>query len=97
MEMSPVDLRQIDEVTANIYEAVIVASKLARNINSENKIEYNALLSTIPSSGNDDEVEDVQNPAQLKISLDFEAREKPHIQALNEVLEDKVDYEYKKR
>jgi DNA-directed RNA polymerase subunit K/omega len=96
MEINPIDLRVIDERAANVYEAIIVASKRSRQINDENKIEFNALLSTIPTTGTDDESEDIENPAQLKISLDFETREKPHIQALNELLESKIEYEYKK-
>jgi len=96
MEIQPIDLRKIDEQAANVYEAIIVAAKRARNINDENKIEYNALLSTIPSSGSDDESEDIENPAQLKISLDFEKKEKPHLQAINELLKGEIEYEYKK-
>jgi DNA-directed RNA polymerase subunit K/omega len=96
MEIKPVDLRVIDEKAANVYEAIIVSSKRARNINDENKIEYNALLSTIPTSGTDDESEDIENPAQLKISLDFEKKEKPHVQAVYELLDGKIDYFYKK-
>ena len=97
MEITPVDLRTIDERTANVYEAVIVAAKRGRQINDENKIEYNALVSTIPTSGNDDENEDIQNPVQLKIAMEFEGREKAHIQALNELLESGLEYEYKKK
>ena len=97
MEITPVDLRTIDERTANVYEAVIVASKRGRQINDENKIEYNALVSTIPTSGAEDDNEDIQNPAQLKIALDFETRKKPHLQALDELLEGQIEYEYKKK
>jgi DNA-directed RNA polymerase subunit K/omega len=32
----------------------------------------------------------------LKISLDFEKKEKPHIEAINELLDGKIDFEYKK-
>ena len=96
MEITPVDLRKIDERSANVYEAIIVSSKRARQINSENKIEYNALLSTIPTDGQDEDSEDIENPAQLKISLDFEKKEKPHIQALNELIDGQVEYFYKK-
>ncbi|MEO8399737.1 MAG: DNA-directed RNA polymerase subunit omega [Ignavibacteriaceae bacterium] len=96
MEIKPIDLRKIDERAANIYEGIIVSTKRARQINTDNKIEYNALLSTIPSGASEDETEDVENPAQLKISLDFEKREKPHIQALNELLEGKIKYKYRK-
>ncbi len=95
MEISPVDLRVIDERAANIYEGIIVVAKKARQINDENKVEYNALLSTIPTSGVEDDAEDIENPAQLKIALEFEKKEKPHIQALNELLDGKIEYKYK--
>ncbi len=96
MEINPIDLREIDKNAANVYEGIIVASKRARLINDDNKIEYNALISTIPTSTTEDEAEDIENPAQLKISLDFEKREKAHIQALNELLEGDIKFKYKK-
>jgi DNA-directed RNA polymerase omega subunit len=97
MEVTPVDLRKIDEKTKNVYEAVIVASKRARQINDEIKIEYNAVLSTIPAGPSDENGEDVTNPAQMKVSLEFEKRDKPHLKALNELLEDtSIEYSYKK-
>ncbi|MFZ2323294.1 MAG: DNA-directed RNA polymerase subunit omega [Ignavibacteriaceae bacterium] len=96
MNISPVDLRVIDKRAENVYEAIIVASKRARQINDENKVEFNALLNTIPSMGTDDDAEDVTNPAQLKIALDFEKKPKPHLQALNELLEGEVKFKYKK-
>lgn len=95
MGVEPVDLRAIDERASNVYEAIIVSAKKARKINDDIKIEYNALLSTIPSSGTDDESEDVENPAQLKIALELEKKEKPHIEALYELLDGKIAYEYK--
>ncbi|MEJ2616780.1 MAG: DNA-directed RNA polymerase subunit omega [Ignavibacteriaceae bacterium] len=97
MAVEPVDLRVIDERAANIYEAIIVSAKKARKINDENKIEYNALLSTIPTTGTDDENEDIENPAQLKIALELEKKEKPHLEALDELLEGKIEYEYKNK
>ncbi|NWF89462.1 MAG: DNA-directed RNA polymerase subunit omega [Ignavibacteriaceae bacterium] len=96
MEITPIDLRSLDEHTSNVYEAIIVSSKRARQINSENKIEFNALLSTIPQAQSEDENEDLDNPAQLKISLDFEKKDKPHQQALKELLDGKIEFEYKK-
>ncbi len=95
MHLEPIDLRTIDERASNIYEAIIVAAKRARQINDENKIEFNALLSTIPQTQSEDESEDLDNPAQLKISLDFEKRPKPHQQAFKELLEGKIEYTYK--
>jgi len=95
MEINPIDLREIDKRAGNVYEGIIVASKRARLINAENKIEFNALLSTIPESTTDDESEDIDNPAQLKIALEMEQRKKPHLQALNEFLEGNIDFEFK--
>lgn len=96
MPLNPIDLRSLDEHASNVYEAIIASSKRARQINTENKIEFNALLSTIPQTQSEDETEDLDNPAQLKISLDAEKKLKPHQQALKELLEGKVDFEYKK-
>jgi hypothetical protein len=95
MAIKPIDLREIDNRAANVYEAIIVCAKKARQINNENKIEFNALVSTIPDNNADDESEDIDNPAQLNIALELEKREKPHIQALDEFLEDKVEFRYK--
>ena len=97
MGITPVDLRAVDERASNVYEAIIVAAKRARQLNDEVKIEYNALISTIPVAAGDDDAEDVQNPAQLKISLDFEKREKCHIQSLHELLDGKIEYKYKEK
>lgn len=95
MEITPIDLREIDKNASNVYEGIIVTSKRARQINSENKIEFNALLSTIPEATTDDESEDIDNPAQLKIALDMEQRKKPHLQALSDFLDSKIQFEYK--
>jgi len=95
MSITPIDLREIDKSADNIYEAIIVCSLRSRQINDEIKIEFNALLSTIPESTTDDESEDIDNPAQLKISQDMEKRKKPHIQALDELLKGEIKYKYK--
>ena len=95
MQITPIDLREIDKCAENIYEAIIVSSLRARQLNDEVKIEFNALLSTIPEATTDDESEDIDNPAQLKISQDLEKRKKPHIQALDELLKDETKYKYK--
>ncbi|MCJ7552690.1 MAG: DNA-directed RNA polymerase subunit omega [Ignavibacteriaceae bacterium] len=95
MHSTPIDLREIDKRASNVYEAVIVSAKRARQINDENKIEFNALLNTIPETAADEETEDITNPAQLKIALEQEKKKKPHLQALNELLDGKIDFEYK--
>jgi DNA-directed RNA polymerase omega subunit len=97
MNIEPIDLREIDKNTANVYEAVIIAAKRARQINDEQKMEFNAILSTVvPQTTTEEEGEDIQNPAQLKMALELESREKPQIKAIKELLEGKVEYEFKK-
>ncbi len=97
MNIEPVDLRVIDQQAANVYEAIIVAAKRARQVNDEQKMEFNALLSTVaPPATGEEEGEDIQNPAQLKMAMELENREKPHIQAIKELLVGKIGYEYKK-
>jgi DNA-directed RNA polymerase omega subunit len=96
MEITPIDLREVDKRAGNVYEGIIIAAKRARQVNAENKIEFNALLSTIPEATSDDESEDIDNPAQLKIALELEKREKPHLQALKEFLDGKVEFDFKK-
>ena len=78
----------------NLYEAVIVAAKRARKINDDNKLEFNSLLSTM-TSGHEDEFEDRENPEQMKLSLEFEKREKAHINAVKELVDGKIEYRYK--
>jgi len=95
MQIKTIDLRSFDDRADNIFEAIIVSAKRARQVNDGNKIEFNALLSTIPMVVSEDENEDIENPAQLKIALDMEAREKPHIQSIGEFLNGEIDYEYK--
>lgn len=95
MNIEPIDLRDIDKVSANVYEATIASAKRARQLNDEQKMDFNALLSTIPQTQGEEEGEDIQNPAQLKFALEFEKREKPHLRALSELLDGKVGYEYK--
>lgn len=96
MNLTPVELRDIDKRAENVYEAICVAGLRARQINDENKIEFNAMLNTIPSTGSDDEAEDVTNPIQLKMALDFEKKPKPQLQALNELLDGDIKFKYRK-
>lgn len=95
MGIEPIDLREIDKCASNVYEAIIASGKKARNINDERRIEYNALVATVPNTNPDDDSEDFDNPQQLKLSLDFEKRDKPHFEALKMLLDSKINYSYK--
>lgn len=93
MKITPVELTKIDEHAANVYEGVIVASKKARQINDENRLEFNTLLNSMIGSV-EDEFDEKENPDRLRISLEFENKVKPHIQALNELINGELKYEY---
>jgi len=94
MAIKPIDLRKVNEKSENIYEAIIAAGKRARQINDENRTEFNQLVSTIIPAV-EDEFEERGNPDQERISLQFEKREKPHILAFNELIDGKLDYRYR--
>ena len=94
MAIKPIDLRILEAKTDNLYEAVVVAGKRARQINEDSRIEFNQLVSTMIPVVEDD-FEERGNPDQEKISLQFEKREKPHLTALNELLEDEFEYRYR--
>lgn len=94
MPLQPIDLSKLNVKAANIYEAIIVAALEARRINSENKLEFNTLLNNL-SLGAEDDFEDRDNTEQLKISVGFEKRPKPHMIALQELLDGKIKYRYK--
>ena len=94
MPIKPQSLTKIKERVPNLYEAVVVAAKRARKINDDYKIEFNNIVGTM-NAGHEDEFEDRENPEQLKVSLEFEKREKPHIKAVNELIADGIDHRYK--
>ena len=94
MAIKPINLTKIKASIPNLYEAVIVAARRARKINDDNKLEFNSLLSTM-TTGHEDEFEDRENPEQMKLSLEFEKREKAHIRAVKELVDAKIEYRYK--
>jgi len=94
MAIKPINLTKIKASIPNLYEAVIVAARRARKINDDTKLEFNSLLSTI-TAGHEDEFEDRENPEQMKLSLEFEKREKAHINAIKELVDAKIEYRYK--
>ena len=94
MAIQPRELGKIKERVPNLYEAIIVAAKRARKINDDIKLEFNTLVSTM-NAGHEEEFEDRENPEQLKLSLEFEKREKPHIRAIKELIDDGIEHRYK--
>ena len=99
MSVKPIAMHEFIQQTGNVYEAIIVASKRARQIHDDMKIELTQQLETLkalnatPEPEDDMEVATV-NPDQLKISLEFEKSPKPTEVAINEVREKKIPYHY---
>ena len=94
MPIKPQDITKIKERVPNLYEAVVVAAKRARKINDDNKQEFTSLAGTL-NAGHEEEFEDRENPEQLKLSLEFEKRDKPHLKAIDELVEQGIEYRYK--
>ena len=94
MNIQPINLTKIEQKTNNIYEAVIIAARRARQINDDYRLEYNTLVNNLVT-GPEDEFDDRVNPDLIKISQEFESREKPHQKALNTLITEGIDYRYK--
>ena len=98
MAIKPLEIHTLESKAANVYEAIVVLSKRARQINEETKIEFNQRIETIaalPTTTNGDEEEVDANPDQLKISLEFEKRPKATEDAIDELMGDKLAFRYK--
>ena len=100
MSVKPIAMHEFIRQTGNVYEAIIVASKRARQIHDDMKIELTQQLETLKALNATPEPEDdmevaMVNPDQLKISLEFEKSPKPTEVAINEVRDKKVPYHYK--
>ena len=90
MAIKPVEIEVLESKAGNIYEAVVVAAKRARQLNDEQKIEYNQRLEPLKEKEEDDET--VVSKDKMNISMDFEKREKATEDALNELLDDELEF-----
>lgn len=95
MGLEPIDIRQLDIVTGNAYEAIVVASKRARQISDERKIEFARRLEGIKQVQESLEEDEKVNPEQIELSREFDKYPKPTEQALEELLHRKIAYRYK--
>jgi len=94
MSLQPLDLTVIDSHAENIYEAIVVLSNRARQINEEMKISLNQELEAFTTRGDtDEEVE--SNPEQTRISIEFEKLPKPTQKAVEDLMDERVSYRYK--
>ena len=97
MPIKPTDLEFFNQPGKNVHECIVVASKRARQINEEMKIEFNQRIEMFtPKTESETEENDV-NPDQLKVSLEFEKRPKPTDVALDELIDGQLKWEYKEK
>ncbi len=91
MKITPLEIEEVESKAGNIYEAVVVSAKRARQINDEEKLEYNTRVE--PLIKIEDESDDtVISKDKMNISIEFEVKPKTTESALNELLNDQLDF-----
>jgi DNA-directed RNA polymerase subunit K/omega len=98
MSIKPLDIELVTGKADNVYEAIVVLLKRARQINEEMKIEFNQRIEMLQSRIFEPEEEGEQpqtNPDQILIAQEFEKRPKPTESAIDELLTDRISFRYK--
>jgi len=85
------DVRELDKVTDNIYESIVIISKRANQISTNLKEELHGKLAEFASS-NDNLEEVFENREQIEISKHYERMPKASLIAVDEFLNDKIYY-----
>lgn len=97
MALKPIDLEFFNREGKNVHESIVAASKRARQINEEVKIEFNQRIELITTKTESETEENDVNPDQLRISLEFEKRPKPTDVALDELVTTKLTWKYREK
>lgn len=92
MGIKPIDLEYFNQEGKNVHESIVAASKRARQINDDIKIEFNQRIEMFATKTESDTEENDVNPDQLKVSLEFEKRPKPTDVALDELMGDRLKW-----
>jgi DNA-directed RNA polymerase subunit K/omega len=95
MAIKPIDLEFFNQPGKNVHECIVAASKRARQINEDLKIEFNQRVEMFTTKTESETEENDVNPDQLKVSLEFEKRPKPTDIALDELMHDQLRWQYK--
>jgi len=93
MSVQTIDLEKFEKNAENIYEAVVIASKRARQINDEMKIELNQRLEPIIAKETEDDT--IMNQDKMNISMEFEKRDKPSVKAIKELSNEEIKFRYR--
>jgi DNA-directed RNA polymerase subunit K/omega len=98
MPLKPLDIEKLSGSAENIYEAIVILLKRARQINEEMKIEFNQRIEMLQSRIFEPEEESEQpqtNPDQILVAQEFEKRPKPTEMAIEELENKKITFRYK--
>jgi len=90
MPIKPLEIEVVESKAGNIYEAIIIAAKRARQVNDEMKIEYSQRLQPLMEKEEEDET--IVSKDKMNISLDFEKRFKPTEVGITELLADQLEF-----
>lgn len=93
MSIQTLDLNKFEKDVDNVYEGVVIASKRARQINDEIKMEQNQRLEPIIAKETEDDT--IMNQDKMNISLEFEKREKPTQEATEEFMQEDLQFRYR--
>lgn len=96
MPITPLEIEELESKAGNIYEAAVVAAKRARQINDEQKLEYNQRIEPLVKADEDSMDDTVVSKDKMNISVDFEKRVKPTERGLNELLGDELEFRVRK-
>jgi len=91
MPIKTIDLEALTNQVGNIYEAVVILSKRARQVSVNEKAELDEKLSYF--EGFENELEDARmNEEQFRISVEYEKRPKPEEVAIGEMFNHEIYY-----
>jgi DNA-directed RNA polymerase subunit K/omega len=90
MPIKPLEIEVVESKAGNIYEAIIISAKRARQVNDEMKIEYSQRLQPLMEKEEEDET--IVSKDKMNISLDFEKRPKPTDVGIDELLNDELEF-----
>ena len=92
MAIKTIDTAELAEKVGNLYEATVILSKRARQVATHTKAELDTKLSYFVDFGLEPADELRPNDDQLRISLEYEKRDKPTQVAIEEMLDDEIYY-----
>ncbi len=93
MPIKPVDTFKLVGENENVYEAIVLMGKRAREINDEIRSElYDKLALFNEFTESEEEME--VNHEQIKISMEYEVKAKPTVQSIAEKLNTDIAFHY---